>query len=259
MAKAATCQTCIYAYWDPRLRLSSLPAPFPPRPICANQPDAPGIMRPVPAGACRNYRPKPPTPAEDVKRIPVAGGWYASVDAENFEWLNQWHWRVQSGYAARVEKGKVIYMHRQIMQPPAGMVVDHINGDNFDNTLANMRNVTPRQNTHNARKRVGTTSVYKGVSCDKRSGRWRARLWSGKKNLHLGCFETEIEAARAYDRKAVELFKEAAWLNFPEEWPAERRARVYAQARRAERRERKKVGATRARARGRRKAAKRRP
>jgi len=180
---------------------------------------------------CRNYRARTPVPkGENVKMIPLTNGFYAYVDAEDYEWLNQWHWRAYSaGYAARWEKGKLIYMHRQIMQPPPGKIVDHISGNGYDNTRANMRNITRRQNMYNKGKHIGTSSIYKGVSYDKRRHQWHAAIRFGKERFYLGYFDTEAEAARVYDRKAVELFGEFAGLNFPEEWSAEERARVHAQ------------------------------
>jgi len=213
--------------------MRSLWSGFPGRAVCGNQPDSPGLMKECPcAGICRNYRFKPPVPTgEHVKRIPLTSGFYAYVDAEDYEGLNQWRWRVYSGgYAGRLEKGKLIYMHRQIMKPPKGKIVDHINGNRYDNTRANLRNITPGQNVHNTGKQPGTTSIYKGVSYDRESNQWAARIQFRKENLYLGRFDTEIEAARAYDRKAVELMGECAWLNFPEEWPAQRRAEVHAQS-----------------------------
>jgi hypothetical protein len=100
--------------------------------------------------------------------IPLTKGFYAYVDAADYEWLNQWHWRaLSSGYAGRYEKGKRIFMHRQIMQPPPGKVVDHVNGNGFDNTRINMRNITKQQNNYNHGKRIGAiTSIYKGVRPD---------------------------------------------------------------------------------------------
>jgi hypothetical protein len=112
--------------------------------------------------ACRNYRARPPVPkGENVKMIPLTNGFYAYVDADSYEWLNQWHWRAYSaGYVARWEKGRLIYMHRRIMQPRAGKIVDHINGNGYDNTRANMRNITRRENMHNKGRHVGTASTW---------------------------------------------------------------------------------------------------
>jgi hypothetical protein len=167
---------------------------------------------------------------ENVKRIPLTNGFYAYVDAEDYEWLTQWHWRAYSvGYAGRYEKGKLILMHRQIMQPPAGKVVDHVNGNGFDNTRANMRNITKRQNSCNQSKHADGASIYKGVARDERSGKWYAKIRSGDVRRRSPRFEDEAEAARAYDYMAVGVFGEFARLNFPEEWPAKRRARVHAQ------------------------------
>jgi hypothetical protein len=188
-------------------------------------------MRECPrGGACRNYRAKPPVPQGDaVKTIPLSEGVYAYVDAADYEWLNQWHWWASvSGYALRREKGKYIFMHRQIMKPPPGKVTDHISGNKVDNTRANLRNVTPKQNLLNKRKRHGTGSLYKGVGYNKRRRHWFARISYAKRSLYLGHFDTEEAAARAYDYKAVELFGEFARPNFPDEWPAKKRRQVHA-------------------------------
>ena len=247
MGKQTSCHTCVYAWWDPGLWMRSLWSGFPARPVCGNQPGSPGRMKECPcAGICRNYRARPPVPTGDnVKRIPLGKGFYAYVDAEDYEWLNQWHWRVfSSSYAGRREKGKLILMHREIMQPPPGKVVDHINGNGFDNTRANMRNITPRQNRHNRGKYAGAASIYKGVGYDNRCHQWYAQIRFRKERFYLGSFDTEIEAARAYDRKAVELLGEFARLNFPEEWPPERRAQVVAEGRKARRKARGKKKGT---------------
>ncbi len=133
-------------------------------------------------------------------------------------------------------------MHRQIMQPPKGMIVDHINGNGFDNTRINLRNTTRRQNMNYKGKHVGTASIYKGVARDKRSGKWYAEIRSGNARPRSTLFAEEVEAARAYDRMAIELFREYARLNLPQEWPPERRAQVYAKRARTDGRVRKEEG-----------------
>ena len=234
MATQSTCRTCIYAYWDPGLWLRTLASGFPAWPTCGNQPDSPGRLKECPHGTvCRNYRVKPPVPQGDgVKTIPLGDGLYAYVDAADFEWLNQWHWRVHGGYAARHEnhngKPKVVFMHREIMKPPKGKIVDHANGNKYDNTRANLRNITPGQNQHNRRKQRGASSIYKGVTYYNAGRCWRAFLTCGKECYYLGQFDSEVEAARAYDYKAVEVFGEFARPNFPDEWPDERRQEVHA-------------------------------
>jgi hypothetical protein len=158
--------------------------------------------------------------------IPLTSGFYTYVDAADYEWLNQWHWRAYGdGYVARREKGRLIFMHREIMQPPPGMVVDHINGVSLNNRRCNMRVCTRQQNNFNSRPRP-KISPYKGVRFDADTGKWIAEITHCHIKYHLGTFADEVEAARAYDRRAIELQGPYARLNFPHEWqPADRLAR----------------------------------
>jgi len=230
MAKIACCHNCVYSYCDREHALWSMSVGVLTLPACANQPDAPGRMQRVPErGICRNYRPKPPTPEGEVKQISLGKGVYAYVDAADFEWLNQWTWGLHNGYAARHHKRKVIFMHREIMQPPQGMVVDHVSRNKLDDTRTNLRVCTHRENACNRDKQRGTSSRFKGVGRCRDTDKWYARIMFEGKPIFLGYFTEEIEAARAYDRAAVEYFGESARLNFPGEWPPERRLEVYAQ------------------------------
>ena len=125
-------------------------------------------------------------------------------------------------------------MHRQLMNPPKGMVVDHVSGNRIDNTRSNLHVCTPAENCRNRPKRRGSSSQYLGVYRVKQMDKWMALIClGGKHNRTLGYFDDEIDAARAYDRAAVAHFGEAAKLNFPDEWPPQRRRRVHAQAQRA--------------------------
>jgi hypothetical protein len=166
-----------------------------------------------------------------VKRIPLSDGQYALVDAADYEWLSQYHWHLCSGgYAARSENGRRILMHREIMQPPKGMVVDHVDGSRANNCRGNLRVCTRAENQRNQRKQRGSACGFKGVGYLKGSKRCHAKVVFEGKTVWLGHFDDEVAAARAYDAKAVELFGEFARLNFPEEWPPAKRGRLHAQA-----------------------------
>ncbi len=227
------CHNCAYAWWDLGQAMQAFTSGFPNRPACANHPDSLGRMRSAPIGGiCRNYRPKPADPAQEAKRIPLGDGLYAYVDAADYEWLSQWKWHLINGYAGRWEKGKQVYMHREIMKPPKGMKVDHAGRNKLDNTRDNLRVCTQRENILNQGKKGGSASRFKGVEYRKyRSGRRKcyAEIRIDGKKTYLGSFDKEEDAARTYDRAAVEHHGEFAHLNFPEEWPPERRAEVRAQ------------------------------
>ncbi len=228
-----SCHTCAYAHRVANhCMIPPLGSCFPSL-ICGNCSECPGHLREVTVSdPCPNYRRKRqkpvwtavPDPADDeVRYIPLTKGLFAVVDAADYDWLSQYKWTAQmSGgkvYAVRNHKGKAILMHREIMQPPDDMVVDHIDGSGLHNCRRNMRVCTRQQNLCNTRPRGGR-SQYKGVRWETRRNKWVAEITCKGKRYHLGYFHDEIEAAKAYDRKARELFGPFARLNFPDEAPA---------------------------------------
>jgi len=225
------CNNCIYVYIDPEEWLHDFWMGIWPAPQCANHPWFPGRMQAVSGIPCRNYRPKPAAPQGNVRLIPLTDGLYAYVDAADYEWLSQYTWWSASGYAARSEKGRTIFMHREIMKPPPGMLVDHIDGSRANNCRFNLRLCTRAENQQNKCKKGGCTSCFKGVSYDKKHQKWYAYCQVEGAYRWLGYFDDEVEAARTYDRTAVEQFGEYARLNFPGEWPPERREQVHAEYR----------------------------
>jgi hypothetical protein len=111
----------------------------------------------------------------------------------------------------------MIPLHRAIINAPKGLYVDHINGDTLDNRRANLRIATNSQNQANRiRLKSGTSSRYRGVTWNKASQKWQAGIKCNLKSTHLGLFESEEEAARAYDRAAREMFGSFARPNFEE-------------------------------------------
>jgi len=182
----------------------------------------------VPGVPCKNYRRKPAVPQGDVRLIPLTDGLYAYVDAADYEWLSKWNWHITSGgYPARTENGRKILMHREIMQPPRGKVVDHHDGNKANNCRSNLRPCTQKENRRNSRKQRGTQSGFKGVYY--REGRIFSQVRFEGRQRWLGYFPDEVSAARAYDYAAVQECGEFAGVNFPREWPPERRREVHAE------------------------------
>jgi hypothetical protein len=157
-----------------------------------------------------------------MKKIPLTQGKFALVDDGDFEFLNEFNWKlVSDGYAARNEriagKIKTIYIHRIVNKTPKGMQTDHINGDRLDCQKPNLRNCTNSQNQMNSPKKLTkrSTSKYKGVCKAWKRELWRVQVNTEKnKTQHIGYYKTEIEAARAYDEAAGRYFGEFAWTNF---------------------------------------------
>jgi hypothetical protein len=220
-------------------------------PQCGNHPQWPGQLHDVPGVPCHHYRPKPEPPqGPGVRMIALTNGGYAYVDAADFEWLNKYHWRLENGYAARYEKGKVVFMHRQILKPPKSKLVDHSDGNQINNCRTNIRPATRTQNRGNQRKCYHTASRFKGTYYNRDVRKWYAHCMYAGENHCSAYFDTDEEAARAYDALAVAWFGEFARLNFPREWPPERRAQVYAaNAKQREKADRTKGNRKRARAR----------
>src|SRR4030065_939634 len=104
-----------------------------------------------------------------MKEIKLTKGKVAIVDDEDYDWLMQWKWRINSiGYAMRTVKknGKArkIFMHRVILNTPSDMCSDHANHNRLDNRRCNLRICTKQQNQANAPAPKNNRSGGKGVS-----------------------------------------------------------------------------------------------
>jgi len=156
------------------------------------------------------------------RKIPLTQGQYAKVDQIDYARIHKYKWRAQktvrSYNAVRVrtinKKIIAIYMHREILPPRDGLVVDHINNDGLDNRRANLRLATIAENNQNRRGPIGKNSRYKGVFRNNRGKTWRARIAANKKIILLGSFTSEIEAAKAYDAAARKYHGRFASPNF---------------------------------------------
>ena len=141
------------------------------------------------------------------RRIPLTRGRYAIVDCADYAHLSYFKWHLfDSGnnlYAVRTHRRRNIFMHRFIMNPPTGSIVDHINRNGLDNRRSNLRIVTNRQNCWNSSRGINVgSSKYKGVRWCSKDGKWRSNIRHNGRKVHLGNFDDETSAARAYDAAA---------------------------------------------------------
>jgi hypothetical protein len=165
-----------------------------------------------------------------VRLIPVGQGKYAIVDVDDYERLAKYKWSVHydgnTYYAFRHssrasgKKRQRLWMHHEIIDIPEGLVCDHINHNGLNNRRANVRPATVSQNNCNTRKRGQTTSRYRGVSQAARPNKWRGQIRVNGRLIHLGVFDDEVDAAKAYDTAARKYHGEFAVLNFPDRTPS---------------------------------------
>jgi hypothetical protein len=172
----------------------------------------------------------------------------AIIDDEDYEKVveavgrGKWYAHIPAGtkhYALNGNRDKS--MHRVVMDAPKGMDVDHINGNPLDNRKSNLRICTRAQNCQNKKLRRDSASGFKGVYnigkrrtkyTSKKTGetkyyeyelkkQWHAYIgdpntaYPNKRHIRLGYYSTAEEAAMAYDKKAIELYGEFAYTNFP--------------------------------------------
>lgn len=154
--------------------------------------------------------------------IALPCGRVAIVDAEDFDRASTLRWRAappgarsKRRYVYAYAGGRKVYLHRFILDAPAGFQVDHKSLDTLDNRRGNLRLAT--QSLNNANRPTKNASGFRGVH-KTRNGTFRAIISDrsrGSKNAGLGTFLTAEEAARAYDREAIRRFGSFARLNFP--------------------------------------------
>lgn len=136
------------------------------------------------------------------------------VDEDKWHDLSLYTWRVTTdGYAQANVNGKITLMHRYLMRdkPILHKCIDHINQNKLDNRLSNLRIVCKGINNQNKSKRHGCSSKYIGVST--RDNKVYKMQINHKGKYYISHHNSEIEAAKAYNKKAVELYGQYASLN----------------------------------------------
>lgn len=157
-----------------------------------------------------------------MKEIISSQGDVILVDDQDYEWLSSYRWTVgrkpgrplyaRMTYTDAGGARRTAALHRMIMNPPKGYVVDHIDHNTLNNQRENLRICTLSENSRNARKRKGMQAP-KGVAFIKRDQRYQAYINVKGRRIYLGNFADQREAAHAYNRAAVYYFGEFAALN----------------------------------------------
>ena len=157
-----------------------------------------------------------------MKEFPLTRGKFALVDDEDYLLLTQqkkkWYYDPK-GYAKRrcYKTGKIVEMGHHLLGIPMSQELDHKDHNGLNVQRSNLRECTHAQNGGNHRKHKNTSSKYKGVSWNKRAKKWQVNIMLLYKNIYLGRFDSEEDAARVYDIAAKTAFQEFADLNLPEE------------------------------------------
>ena len=145
------------------------------------------------------------------------------VDLKDFVLVKEHKWCLDSdGYVVSsipMEKrhSRLVRLARFLLCLPPQLEADHRNHNLLDNKRQNLRRATPSQNKRNRELQKNNTSGFKGVYWHKRTRKWVAKIRGNGKKIHLGCFVDKLEAAKAYNKAALEYHGEFAYLNNLEE------------------------------------------
>lgn len=155
------------------------------------------------------------------KEIELTNGMKVIVDDEDYDYLSNYNWRcIKNGktyYAifGRRINGKYsnVWMHRMIMDAKDRKdEVNHINHNGLDNRRENLRTTTHNKVIVQSRVSNNKPTKHKGISYYKPTNKWRARITINGKTTYLGYYTNEIEAANAYEKKAIEIYGEYAHI-----------------------------------------------
>jgi hypothetical protein len=160
---------------------------------------------------------------EDMKHLSLANSDRpAIIDDSDLEKVSGKTWRlikVSNGAqyvgwkSHKNGKDVTVYLHRFVMGNPKGKMIDHINGDPFDNRRENLRASTNSQNQMNSKGKAHS-SVYKNVYWNKKLGKWKAQIDADGQTFFFGYFENERHAALVVDLNLPILHGEFARLKF---------------------------------------------
>ena len=146
----------------------------------------------------------------DITTVKTSKGNAFIVDTSDLEAVQRYSWCFgKTGYLVANIRGKVVKLHRYLLQPLPGQIVDHINGDPSDNRRCNLRICTPRENSRNSRAAWNNKTGIVGVRIVNGT-RYVAQITVNRKTITLGSFPTLELAAAARAEAEKRYFGEFA-------------------------------------------------
>ena len=141
------------------------------------------------------------------------------VDLDDLSKVQKVYWRKDKDkYLVGCFHGKIIKLHRYIMDCPKGMQVDHIGGEDTrnDNRKKNLRFSTPSQNARNRKKNTRNKSGVTGVS--KKKNKWLATICVNGNKIDLGYFQNIEDAIKVRKEAEEKYFGEWSYDNSQQIW-----------------------------------------
>ena len=131
------------------------------------------------------------------------------ISLDKVEMASKYKWGIGSSKYFNIQTtidGEKVLLWRFLTNAPSNFVVDHINGNRFDNRNENLRIATKQQNTCNHTIYKNNTTGYPGISFNKRQNKWVAYIKFNYQRINLGTFDDFLDAVRARETTEKELF-----------------------------------------------------